>query len=385
MSQTISLSELVDQIQDTLQQRFEGEEFWITSEITDVKPRDNRTYRFITFIEKDGNAIKAKIPGVFWSVSLNQIDKFEKLTGQSFVSGLELTCKVRVRFNNRYGLSLEVFEIDCSYALGKIETERQETLDRLVRENAKTIKLIDGQFKTFNNSLNLPTLIQKIALVTAPNSDGQRDFKNEIKNNKHEYLFSIDEFLTQIQGDNAQTLILQRLKFIEQKKENFDLVVIVRGGGSQTDFKPFDDYELSRYAASFPLPILTGIGHDRNTSIVDLMCHQHKTPTKVATSIIDHNFEFENEILEFKERVSEGARNAIETAKENLKEIKRLVKSSSPSTILNRGFAIITINDKIITDPKNIKVNTSLQTLLRNETIHSTVTKKIKNEKRLDI
>src|SRR6267154_968776 len=251
MSQTISLSELVDQIQDTLQQRFEGEEFWITSEITDVKPRDNRTYRFITFIEKDGNAIKAKIPGVFWSVSLNQIDKFEKLTGQSFVSGLELTCKVRVRFNNRYGLSLEVFEIDCSYALGKIETERQETLDRLVRENAKTIKLIDGQFKTFNNSLNLPTLIQKIALVTAPNSDGQRDFKNEIKNNKHEYLFSIDEFLTQIQGDNAQTLILQRLKFIEQKKENFDLVVIVRGGGSQTDYKPFDDYELSRYAASF--------------------------------------------------------------------------------------------------------------------------------------
>ena len=231
----------------------------------------------------------------------------------------------------------------------------------------------------------MPTLIQKIALITAPNSDGQRDFKKEIENNKHEYAFSIQEYLTQIQGDTAHTLILQQLNLIEQEKENFDVVVIVRGGGSQTDFKPFDDYELSKYVASFPIPILTGIGHDRNTSIVDLMCLQHKTPTKVATFIIDHNFTFEVEILDLKERVAVQVKNLIENAKEDLEEMKRLVRSFSPATILNRGFAIITINGKIVTDPRDIKLAAEMQTLLRDEIIHSTVTKKTKNEKGVDL
>lgn len=386
MPQTIKLSDLVDQIYTTLQQRFSGEVFWITSEITNVKPQDiRRPYRFITFIEKEGNVTKAQINGVFWSSSLHQIAEFERITKQQFISGLELTCKVRVSFNNRYGLQLEVLEIDCTYSLGRIEIERQQTLERLVRENANTIKLIDGQFKTLNNSLSLPTLIQKIALVTAPNSDGQRDFKKEIENNKHEYGFSIVEFLTQMQGDEAHRIILQQLILIEQKKKNFDVVVIVRGGGSATDFRPFDDYELAKYVASFPLPVLTGIGHDRNTSLVDLMCFQHKTPTKVATFIVDHNFEFETEILDLKERLSNRVKSLLENAKEDLKEMKRLVKSLSPSTILNRGFAIITINDKIVTDPKEITAKAQLQTLLKNEIIHSTVTKKTKNEGRFDL
>lgn len=381
MAKRLRLSELVNEIDEAIQNRFAGETFWITAEITDVKPQDpSRNYRFIKFIEKSGATTLASIDAVFWARSLNQIEKFEKITNTTFRNGLELTCKVVVTFNNRYGLKLEVVEIDCTYALGQIELERQQTIEKLLKDNPKTIKRIDEQFFTFNKSLELPIVIQRIAFITAPNSDGQRDFNQELKVNKHKYAFSVSEFLTQIQGDTSSKLIIQKLKLIEAEKENYDIVVIARGGGSQTDLQPFDDYELSKYVATFPLPIYTGIGHDRNTSIVDLMARQYKTPTKVASSIIDHNFNFESEILDFKDRFFDTAESMLDEAKDSLLQMKRTVKAYSPTTILNKGYAIITSNDQIIINPKDIKPNSEIKTILKNELIHSTVTKKSKNE-----
>jgi len=380
MAKKLKLSELVNEIDETLQDRFAGETFWITAEITDVKKQPDKRWCFLKFIEKEGKIITTEIKGVFWSNAFANIEKFEKLSGQTFASGLEITCNVRVRFHKRFGIDLEVLEIDHSYALGKLEQERQLTLDRLVKENPSFIRLVDGQYFTRNQSLELPLVLQRIALVTAPDSDGQRDFKQEIGKNQYGYAFSVTEFLTQIQGDNSSQLIIQKLKQIEASKENFDVVAIVRGGGSQTDFKPFDDYELSKYVASFPIPIFTGIGHDRNTSIVDLMARQHKTPTKVASSIVEHNFNFESEIIELKDRLLDSAESIMEKAKDKLLQIKRTVKAYSPATILNKGYAIITSNDQIVTDPKNIKTDSEIKTLLKNELIHSTVTKKSKNE-----
>jgi exodeoxyribonuclease VII large subunit len=380
MPKRLRLSELIGEIDDTIQDRFAGETFWITAEITDVKKQPDKRWCFLKFIEKEGTLITAEIKGVFWSTSYNSVVQFEKLSGQPFASGLEITCQVRVRFHKRFGIDLEVLEIDHSYALGKLETERQHTLDRLVNENPTFIRLVDGTYFTRNKSLELLIVLQRVALVTAPDSDGQRDFKQELANNPYGYAFEVTEFLTQIQGDHSSNLIIQKLKQIESEKENYDVVAIVRGGGSQTDFKPFDDYELSKYVAAFPLPIFTGIGHDRNTSIVDLMARQHKTPTKVASSIVEHNFSFESEILELKDRLLETTERMIEKAKDNLQQIKRTVRAYSPATILNKGYAIITHNDQIIVDPKDIQPNAEIKTILRNELIHSTVTKKSKHE-----
>jgi exodeoxyribonuclease VII large subunit len=380
MAKKYRLSELVSEIDETIQNRFAGETFWITAEITDVKPHDPvRNYRFIKFIEKSGATTLASIDAVFWAKSLNQIEKFENTTKTTLRNGLELTCKVIVSFNNRYGLKLEIIEIDCTYALGQVEIERQQTIEKLLKENPKTIRRVDEQFITFNKTLELPIVIQRIALITAPNSDGQRDFNQELKGNKHQYVFNVSEFLTQIQGDTSSKLIIQKLKLIEEDKECYDIVVIARGGGSQSDLQPFDDYELSKYVAAFPLPVFTGIGHDRNTSIVDLMARQHKTPTKVATSIVDHNFNFESDIIDFKERFFDAAESMIEDAEESILQFKRTVKAYSPSTILNKGYAIITSNDRIIINPKDIKPNAEIKTILKNELIHSTVTKKTKN------
>lgn len=383
MAKRLRLSELVNEIDDAIQNRFAGETFWITAEITDVKKQTDKRWCFLKFIEKEGHLITSEIKGVFWANTFHNVEKFEKLSGQTFASGLEITCNVKVRFHKRYGIDLEVLEIDHTYSLGKLELEKQQTLDRLIKENPKLIRLIDGQYFTSNKLTELPIVLQRIALITAPNSDGQRDFKQEIEKNQYGYAFSVTEFLTQIQGDNSSKSIIQKLKLIEAEKENFDIVAIVRGGGSQTDFKPFDDYDLSKYVASFPLPILTGIGHDRNTSIVDLMARQHKTPTKVATNIVEHNYNFESEIMDFKERFFETAESMIDEAKNNLFQINRTVKAYNPTTILSKGYAIITSNNQIIINPKDIKPNSEIKTILKNELIHSTVTKKSKNE--LDI
>lgn len=407
MPKPLRLSVLVNEIQEALENRFEGEDFWVTAEITDVKKYSDKRWCFLKFVEKEGKNIITEIKGVFWGGTYHQVEKFEQQTRQLFSSGLEITCLVRVRFHQRYGLTLEVLEIDFTYALGKLELDRQEVLARLVQDNPGSIRLIDGQYATINNSLLLPTVIQRIALITAPASDGQRDFLQEIEKNRYGYRFVVREFLVQIQGDRSSELIAKQLYLIENSSEKFDAVVIVRGGGSQTDFKPFDDYELSKYVASFPVPVLTGIGHDRNTSIVDMMARPYKTPTKVAGYIVDHNFSFEQEVIELQERffsfvrnimreeinnfyvLKEGLATTISTYLQNrktdLKAMERLVKSLSPSSILSKGFAIVTIDDQIITDPLQIKNQDALKTILKTTIIHSTVTEKTPYENQPDL
>ena len=385
MFEKLKLSELVEQIQETIIDRFEGEEYWVSAQITNVKKYESNRRCYLTLEDYENGEKTAEMRAVFWSNSYGEIEKFENTTKQIFKNGIEIICKVKIRFHKVYGFNLDVLQIDIAHTIGSLELLRQQTIERLLKENPKTIQLYDGVFKTFNNRLPLPLLIKSIALITAPNSDGQRDFLQETLKNKYGYSFEVKEFLTTIQGDNAHKLILEQLKLIEKSKIQFDVIAIVRGGGSQTDFKPFDDYDLCQYVANFPIPIFTGIGHDRNQSIVDLMAREQKTPTKVASLFVECNFEFENKLIELKTNFFDAIAQQIQNAKDDLNHAKRIVKLASPDAILNRGFAIITVNNKIVTNPKEINKNTEIQTILRNETIFSTVTKKTKNEERTEL
>ena len=384
MPQPQKLSELISDIDSTIKSRFGGKTFWIKAEITDVKKQPDKRWCFLKFIEKDGNTITTEMKGVFWSNTYNYIEEFEEETQQKFVSGLEITCNVRVRFHKRFGMDLEVLEIDFAYAIGKLERERKQTLERLINENP-LIRLLDGYYSTPNNRAALPMVFQNIALITAPNSDGQRDFTNVMEKNKYGYAFAISQFLTQVQGDNAPQLIMEQLHLVEASKIDFDLVVIVRGGGSDIDFKSFNDYELARQIALFPMPILTGIGHDRNTSIVDLMARQLKTPTEVAAFILDNNYGFENNLLRIKECILQLAEDTIDNAKDELKHYKQRVKNLNPTTILKKGFAVVYADDKIVTNPEKINPGTEIKKHLQTEIISSTVTQKEKNEKQYDL
>ncbi len=385
MPDVIKLSALTGQIHEAIQMSFEGESFWVAARIMNVKKYEINRRCYLTLEESEAGVKKAEIKSVFWAGSYSEIEKFERLTGQRFKDGLEVICKVRVRFHPVYGLNLDVIELDAAHSIGTLELERQQTLARLLKENPATIQLFDGVYRTYNNRLQLPPVIKNIALVTAPDSDGQRDFKQEITKNRHQYTFFITEFLTTIQGENAHLLILEQLKLIKESGIAFDALAIVRGGGAQTDFKPFDKYELAACIANFPVPVFTGIGHDRNQSIADLMAREQKTPTKVAALFVDHNFEFENSLLQLNTRLNEAVKRQLQQHRDQLENAKRIVKLSSPQAILNRGFAIITINGKIVTDPAAINAHDTLKTILRDELIHSTVTQKTSNEKGINL
>jgi exodeoxyribonuclease VII large subunit len=392
------LSQLTHLIEATLSEVFYGKVFSLIAETSEIKKSGAGHYYF-DLIEKDGRNIIAKMNAVIWKGYSQIISDFENTTGQRFERNIELLMKVEVRFHEVYGLQLQVIDIDSKYTLGKLELERQETLLKLLKENPEIIELVDGNYITKNKRLFAPLVFQRIALVTAPNSDGQRDFKHELEHNQYSYKFSITEFLTQIQGKDADKMIIHQLQLIHEKQHLYDAVVIVRGGGSQTDFSSFDTYEMGRTVAGFDLPVLAGIGHERNVSITDLLCFASvKTPTKAAAHLIEHNRNFEENILELQMQISEKVAAELENKKQSLTEItddfkfyiqnmidrqnhnlekfQIAIKHLNPENILKRGFAIVMKDNKIITNPEHINIGDAIQVKLKSTSIGASVTDK---------
>src|SRR5690606_28233649 len=181
-----------------------------------------------------------------------------------------------------YGLSLTLIDLDPNFTLGNLERLRKETLRRLVQENPDHVSLVKDQYVTRNKQLKLNCVIQRIALIGSPRSEGYTDFVHTMDHNQFGYTFAIDYYYSAVQGVSAEhELVKTLLQVYEKSKQSpYDCVVITRGGGAKTDFLVFDTYALSRIVARFPIPIITGIGHHKDVSIVDLMAH---TPTKTPT------------------------------------------------------------------------------------------------------
>jgi exodeoxyribonuclease VII large subunit len=306
MSYVLSLSQLLTLVQDTIDAQYYGQAFWVKCEVTDVKRYDQKNWCFCKLLEKKAGQVLAETAGVFWQQGYLHIRRFEQATGRKFENGIEISALATVKFHPKHGFKLEILEIDLSFSLGQMEMARQETIRRLLTELPDHIRQEEELFITANNQLPLPGIIQKVALITANHSDGQRDFIQELTQNAHGYQFRITGFYTTIQGDAAPGLLVKQLEQVAAKAHLFDVVVMVRGGGSQTDLKPFDDFELAKTVALFPIPVLTGIGHDRNTSIADLMARQYKVPTKVAAAIVDHNHLVEQDLLNLAETMEDA-------------------------------------------------------------------------------
>ncbi len=278
-TQYITLSELQQAVHETLSKGFPYP-VWVSAEISELKVNLSG-HCYLDLVEKEEDDTKSKARaqarGVIWSSQYGRIaTTFEAETGRPLSAGIRILAKVIVGYHAVYGLSLQVQEIDSTYTLGDMERQRQLTIHRLQAEGVWEM----------NHQQPLPKLIQHIAIVSSSRAAGYQDFCKELQ--KSIYRFETTLFEVAVQGDTAETSIVTALERIASAEESFDVVTIIRGGGSANDLNCFNSYRLSNHVAQFPLPILTGIGHDKDTSIVDMVARKaFKTPTAVAAWLVE--------------------------------------------------------------------------------------------------
>jgi len=376
--QALPLSAITAAISDAVDAYFDRQILTVKAEITDVKKYPQKKWCFLKFLEKQGENIVTELKGVFWNTGYAKIASFEQKTGQKFTAGLEVICDVIVKYHPKFGLSLEVVDIDTAHTIGHLEMERQQTINRLVQESA-FVRMYQDELASFNQTLQLPNVVKNIALIAPPNSDGLRDFMQEINQNSYGYKYNITVFETQVQGDTAAGQILKSIQKITAEYENYQALAIVRGGGSNTDFKPFDHYEVCDAIAGCPIPVFTGIGHDRNTSIADLVARQLKTPTKVANYFVEHNLNFEQKIDSAYQQLINAVYQKINSYKERLKYIQKTLQHYELQNVLNKGFSIIWKDGKIIDDAEQLAVGDEIMIQTKSHKLFTTIQKKENN------
>jgi exodeoxyribonuclease VII large subunit len=296
----IPLSQLAGIIQQTIQQSFNGQYYWVVADVANHSFKETSNYHYFELVEKAGERgdILARFSAKAWGLGSTKLSRFQQETGQRFGSNIRVLVQVSVVYHPRFGLQLELQDIDPNFTLGAMEAQRRETLRKLVTEHPGIVQLVDGRYVTQNQGIRLPAVIQRVALVSAAQSAGAEDFRHSLAYNEHGYRFFLDEFHAPVQGEHHAETLLECLVKVFTCGKPFDAVVLIRGGGAQTDFLIFDDYMIGLAIAKFPIPVITGIGHQKNETIADLMAHTAlKTPTKAAEFIIAHNRAFEDRLL----------------------------------------------------------------------------------------
>ena len=276
-AQYITLSELQRRVRQALEERF-ALPLWVSAEIAEVKVNYSG-HCYLELVEKgEGDGVpKAQARAVIWRSQYARIAAyFEAETGQRLAAGMRILAKATVNYHELYGFSLQLLDVDPAYTLGDMERQRQQTIARLQAEGVWEM----------NRQQAMPAVVQRIAVVSSSRAAGYQDFCNELA--KSPYRFCLTLFDAVVQGAAAEDSIVDALSRIAAAGEAFDAVVMIRGGGSSSDLNCFNAYRLCNHVAQFPLPVVTGIGHDKDTSVADLVAHTAlKTPTAVAAWLVE--------------------------------------------------------------------------------------------------
>lgn len=286
--------------------------YWVCAEISEL--RVNR-HCYIELVQKDdyGSSMIAKARAQIWASRWSMLSAvFERATGQRLAPGLQVMVQVEVAFHELYGFSLNIIDIDPTYTLGDIAKRRREIMQQLREEG-----VID-----MNKELPLPRLLQRVAVISSASAAGYGDFCNQLHGNRRGLAFVTQLFQASMQGANTDVSIIAALDRIAAQADLWDIVVITRGGGATSDLNCFDSLELAENVAQFPLPIITGIGHERDDTVIDMVAHTRvKTPTAAAEFLIHHQ-EMELDTLEnLYESILSEAASMLSEGKNRLKTL----------------------------------------------------------------
>lgn len=288
MTEKLSLTELQLIIRDSLYMSL-PDMYWVVAEISELK-ENYAGHCYLELIEKhpDEKNIRARVKGIIWSKRYRFLKSFfENVTGESLREGLKILVQTKIEYHELYGLSLVIYDIDPAFTLGEMAMKRQLIIKKLEQE---------GVF-SMNKDLDFPVIPQRIAIISSKNAAGYSDFINHLSGNSFGYVFYTVLFESSMQGAETEPGVLNALDKIAEIAGLFDLVVIIRGGGSQTDLSWFDNYNIAYHVTQFPLPVLTGIGHDKDMSVTDMVANiALKTPTAAADFIIETVNGFENHL-----------------------------------------------------------------------------------------
>lgn len=379
-----SLSELCQNIEEVLAEEF-ASTYWVRAEVASLSVRG---HCYMELVEKASTKnIAAKVRATCWQQMYGILSPyFEAETGQKLSVGMQVLLEVEVSFHAVYGLSLNIVGIDPTFTLGDMALQRQETIQRL-----KDDGVMDMQ-----SCLEIPSLPRRIAVISSADAAGYGDFCHQLENNSGGFQFRTQLFAAIMQGEQSVKSIIQSLQQIADEIDKWDIVVIVRGGGASTDLRNFDDYELASHCAQFPLPIIAGIGHTRDISIVDMVVHSSvKTPTAAAEWLINAMQQQADRIAELYTRLQRAIQHTINqqhirieqlqqalqfTSKKHLYQLRsqlemwqKTIELHSPERIYRMGYSLTTVDGKVVKSIHDVKAGQQLQTHTADGTITSVV------------
>jgi exodeoxyribonuclease VII large subunit len=407
----ITLTELQGLIRDKIYEALPGA-YWVIAEIAEMKVHTaGHCYLELTGTETPGGKVTARARATIWASKFRSLNTyFNASTGIPLRAGITILFRATVEYHELYGLSLNITDIDPAYTAGDMALRREAIIRRLTAEGVLSM----------NSGLPLTPYPRNIAVISSSKAAGYQDFINHLVNNPYGYAFRITLFEAVMQGETTMASVTEALDSISEMISEFDVVVIIRGGGSTIDLSWFDSYEIAYHVTQFPLPVLTGIGHEKDQSVTDMVAWKAlKTPTAVAGFIVERTMECENNIIGMAESLVSAVEGAMEAAEERLSSIQnritatarlmvrlkeeklsnhagRLARASAnvlnrakeatdrmedalrhlnPAGVLRRGFTLTSRNGTIIQSASELKQGDTIKTYFAEGTAESMVEK----------
>lgn len=409
--ESLSLYELGHLIRHTLNAGL-PDAYWVQAELSEVREAYNG-HCYVELVQKAerGNALLAKARGTIWANIYKMLKPyFENATGQRFTAGIKVLLQVTVDYHEQYGLSLTVHDVDPTYTLGDMARRRREILMQLEEEGVLTL----------NKELDLPVLPQRVAVISAAGAAGYGDFCDQLTSNTYGFVFYPKLFPAVMQGDRVEETVIAALDRIAAERDQWDVVVIIRGGGATSDLSGFDTYPLATNCAQFPLPIITGIGHERDDTVLDMVAHTRvKTPTAAAEFLVasladaatrletlvnsltigitERMHREERRIEQLAQRLPslfaliqtkqlhriEQLENSLRTSLANtmtkhthrLQLIEKTIEGASPQLMLQRGYSITRCNGRVVSDVSSLPEGALITTEFADGEVKSSVLK----------